>query len=59
MADVAGAGGWPPTAGASLLCPRPSPKEGGDRMVTFEILLEYSLVILSIISLVIQIMKKK
>ena len=32
---------------------------GWSRMVTFEVLLEYSLVILSVINLVIQILKKK
>ena len=48
----------PPQAGASLLAPVLS-AEGGGRMVTYEELFEYTLVILSTISLVIQILKKK
>ena len=60
MADAAGAGGWPPHGGGiASLPPTFLEGRGWSRMVTFEVLLEYSLVILSVINLVIQILKKK
>ena len=60
MADVVGAGGWPPIGGGIASLPPTFPEgRGWSRMVTFEVLLEYSLVILSVINLVIQILKKK
>lgn len=53
-------GGWPPSSGGEiLLLPPHLLQEGGGSMVTYAELFQYSLVIIGVIGLIVQIMKKK